>query len=91
VRTIHEAVNDILSAKVVFIEAESQVQLANTAYNLAQIRYEAGVITSVDLLDAQTRKRQAHLLKVQTEYKLKMAYFEVKYSIGDLTDMIDSR
>ncbi len=88
-REIHQAVNNIRSAKTVFLEAEPQVRLADTAYSLAQVRYEAGVITSVDLLDAQTRKRQAQLLKIQTEFKLKMAYFELRRIIGEITDMID--
>jgi outer membrane protein TolC len=90
-REIHQAVNNIVSAKTIILDAEPQVKLADTAYSMAQTRYEAGVVTSVDVLDAQNRKQRAELLKLQTEYKLKMAYFQLRNTIGDIADMIDFR
>jgi outer membrane protein len=46
------------------------VQQSEQAYQLAQVRYKAGLITPVEILGAQTNVEEAKLQQVQLQLQL---------------------
>jgi outer membrane protein len=61
--------------------AEIQVRQAKEALRLGAIRYEAGVITNLDLLDSQTRLSEARLAYISAEY----GYIISRYALDRAT------
>ncbi|HEX3006678.1 MAG TPA: TolC family protein [Bacteroidales bacterium] len=62
---------------------ELQLEQAKEAYKLAQVSYETGAITNLDLLDAETRLSEStlQLLKAKVDYSV--ALYKLKTAIGD--------
>jgi outer membrane protein len=82
-KTVLDAVNSLQTAQAIITETEPQVRLADTAYGIAKIRYETGVTTSVDLLDAQIHRKSAQLKKLQAEFELNKIYYNLRFVVGD--------
>ncbi|WP_341838016.1 TolC family protein [Chitinophaga pollutisoli] len=62
--------------------AEVLLQQANRALTLAQSRYKNGVITYLDLQNAQTSLLEAQLSKIQYQYQLSLAGLELMHLSG---------
>lgn len=62
---------------------ELQVQQAKEAYELAKISYQAGVITNLDLLDAETGLSESYLLLLKARIDYSVAIYRLKTSLGD--------
>jgi outer membrane protein TolC len=62
---------------------EVAVQQAKTALNLAKIRYEAGTVTNLDLLDAETALAQARFERLQALYNFVMGKYDLDQAIGE--------
>lgn len=62
--------------------AEVLLQQANRALTLAQSRYRNGVITYLDLQNAQTSLLEAQLSKIQYQYQLSLAGLELMHLSG---------
>ncbi len=62
---------------------EMQLEQAREAYKLAQVSYQTGAITNLDLLDAETRLSESslQLLKAKIDYSL--ALYRLKTALGD--------
>jgi outer membrane protein len=58
------------------------VQQAERAYKLAQVRFKEGLITNVELLDAQTNVENAKLQLVQLQYQVQLDKLESHKVIG---------
>jgi outer membrane protein len=58
------------------------VQQAEKAYKLAQIRFKEGLITNVELLDAQTNVENANLQLVQLQYQVQLDKLESHKVVG---------
>ncbi len=61
--------------------SRSQLNFAQRSLELARIKYDAGVITNVDVLDAENELSQAKLGHLQNQYR----YFMSKHSLDQAT------
>ena len=59
-----------------------QVQQAKEALTIATVRYESGVITNLDLLDAETALAQAELLHLEALYQQVISGYAMERAIG---------
>src|SRR4030095_1848104 len=58
------------------------VQQAQKAYDLAQVRFKNGLITSAELVAAQTNIEDARLTQIQLEYQMQLDKLESQKIIG---------
>lgn len=65
--------SDIAASRERLLTAESLLQQAQRALQLAQSRYKNGVITYLDLQNAQTGMLEAQLSKIQYQYQLSLS------------------
>ncbi|HKJ93342.1 MAG TPA: TolC family protein, partial [Longimicrobiales bacterium] len=59
-----------------------QVQQAEAALELARTRYEAGVITNLDILDAETSLSGAKLMELRARYALVQSRYRLRQAVG---------
>jgi len=62
--------------------AETQVRQAREAASQAKVRYANGVITNLDLLDAQVSQAQAELTYLQSLYNYVLGSYSLKRATG---------
>jgi outer membrane protein TolC len=62
--------------------AQPQLEQARRAVAMAEVRYAAGVITNLDLLDAQTALSDAQLALLKAQYDLKISVYALQKAIG---------
>ncbi|MGD8921705.1 MAG: TolC family protein [Candidatus Zixiibacteriota bacterium] len=62
--------------------SEIQVRQAERAVDLAQSQYDAGVVTNLDVLDAQTALAQARLVHLKALYKYTMSLSQLDQATG---------
>jgi outer membrane protein len=65
--------------------AEVQVKQAEEAVSMAKTKYEAGVVTNLDLLDTQTTLTQAKLNRLRALYNYTVSLIEVDRATGKRT------
>ena len=82
---VQKGVSDLRSGIDKLQTTEVAVQQAETALNLAKIRYEAGTVTNLDLLDAETALAQARFERLQALYNFVMGRYELEQAIGEKT------
>ncbi len=63
--------------------ADLQVRQATQALDLARTRYQAGVVTNLDVLDAETLLAQAKLVKLRAHYELVRGSYRLEQAVGD--------
>jgi len=78
---VRQAFEDLRAGTDKIQTAEIQVRQAEEAVKMAEVRYEAGVITNLDLLDAQTSVSQARLALIGAQY----SYVVSKYALDRAT------
>ncbi len=61
---------------------ETQVQQAQKAVEMARVRYTTGVITNLDLLDAETTLSQAKLIRLRALYDYTVSLNELDQATG---------
>ena len=83
VADVQKGVSDLHSGMDKLQTTEVAVQQAQTALNLARIRYEAGTVTNLDLLDAETALAQTRLERLQALYNFVMGRYELDQAIGE--------
>ncbi len=69
--------SDIQSSESKLKNYELQVEQAQEALKLANIRYRNGIITNLELLTAQTNLQDAELGKIQLEYNLLLSKLQL--------------
>ncbi|ASZ11133.1 TolC family protein [Chitinophaga pendula] len=74
---------DIEANQAKLLTAATLLQQAERALQLAQSRYNNGVITYLDLQNAQTSNLEAQLSKVQYEYQLSISNLELLHLAGN--------
>ncbi len=79
---VEAAVTDYNSNNDKFNTTKLQVDQAKQAVQRAEIRYRDGVITNLDLIDAETSLSEAELQYVQVLYKNVLNSYEVYQAIG---------
>jgi outer membrane protein len=63
---------------------ELQVEQAMQAVLRAEIQYRDGVITNLDLIDAETSLAQAKLIYLQVQFRNILSYYDLKKVIGEV-------
>jgi outer membrane protein len=63
-----QAIEGVTSSLDKISSTETQVAQAEQAVSMARVRYDAGVITNLDLLDAETTLSQAKLIRLRAFY-----------------------
>ena len=59
------------------------VEQAKSAVEQARIRYQAGTVTNLDLLDAETSLSQAELMQIQALYQFVVSRYELGQAVGE--------
>lgn len=62
---------------------ELQLDQAREAYKLAQLSFETGAITNLDLLDAETRLSESTLQLLKAKIDYSVAVYRLKTALGD--------
>ncbi len=81
-RDLEAAQNDYNSAKNKLDLSESNVKQAQYALKLANIRYQNGVLTNIEIETAQTALRDTQLTQLQYQYQMVLAKLEMNRLIG---------
>jgi outer membrane protein len=79
---IERAVNDVATALNKLSISEVRIRQASDAVAIARTRYEAGTITNVDVLDAETALAEAQLVQEQAVYSFEMARTSLDVALG---------
>jgi outer membrane protein TolC len=74
-----------LRARLDQLEAtKTRLEQARTAAQLARTRYEAGTITNLELLEAETELRGARLARTEVQYEVVMGRYALQRAAGTL-------
>jgi len=79
---VRQAVSDYSSSLEKLSATDLQVKLAQTALDQARIRYDAGVITNLDLLDAENSLSQARLMQLDAAYSYVLSNYALQKATG---------
>jgi outer membrane protein len=80
-----EQVASTLRARLDQLEAtKTRLEQARTAAQLARTRYEAGTITNLELLEAETELRRARLARTEVQYEIVMGRYALRRAAGTL-------
>jgi outer membrane protein len=79
---VQQALANLQASRDKLATADLQVEQADTALSLANTRYRAGVITNLEVLDAQTALAQARLLRVRTQYAFVQSRYDLERAVG---------
>ena len=79
---MRQAVSEARASMDKIKASELNVQLAQEALSQAKVRYESGVITNLDLLNAETSLAQANLLHLQALYNYTLSRIALNKAIG---------
>ncbi len=80
---VQQSVADYNSNLKKFSTAKLQVEQAKQAVQRAEIRYRDGVITNLDLIDAETSLSEAELLSIKVAYENVVNLYSIKMSVGE--------
>ena len=80
---VRQAIADYTSNTDKFKTAKLQVDQAKQAVERAEIRYRDGVITNLDLIDAETSLSEAELLSLRVSYQNVINIYSLKEAIGE--------
>lgn len=79
---VRQAIAEFEAAKDKVKTSQVQVEYAESAVSIARSRYEIGVITNLDLLDAQTSLAYAKLSHLKSLYGLVRGRYELYRAVG---------
>ena len=79
---VGQAETDVQSNQQKVIVAQTNIEQAQKALDIAQVRYEAGTATNLDLLDAENSLTEAQFQKVQAQYHLVLSRYELLHAVG---------
>jgi outer membrane protein len=79
---VQQAAADVRASLAKLETSELQVQQAVAAVSLAETRYQAGVITNLEVLDAQTALSEARLLQLRAQYAFVRSRYELERAVG---------
>ncbi len=80
---VQKGISDLHSSMDKFNTTDVAVQQADTALSQAKIRYEAGTVTNLDLLDAETSLAQAKLMRLEALYRYVIGRYELLQAVGE--------
>ena len=80
---VRKSLSDVRADFEKMSSTELHVKLAQEALSQAKIRYESGIITNLDLINAETALAQARLFNIQALHDYVISGKALKKSIGD--------
>ncbi len=83
---VRQSVNDLKSSAEKIETTRLQVSQADLAAKHARIRYDNGLATTLDLLDAEAALAEAELANLQSRYEYVMNAYSVRRAAGDLIE-----
>lgn len=82
VAEVQQAISDARSAAEKIETSELQVEQARQALDMANIRYESGVITNLDVIDAEAALAEARLSYLQALYLYEVSRYSLERAVG---------
>ena len=79
---VEQAVTEFRAAAERVSVTEVNIRQAQLAVQTAQLRYEAGTVPNLDVLDALTDQTQARLTNLQARYDEVITGFRLRRAIG---------
>lgn len=79
---VRQAIADVQAGVQKLAASDLQVRHAEAAVSMADVRYEAGVITNLDVLDAQTSLQEARLMRLRAQYDVVRSRYELERAVG---------
>jgi len=79
---VTQAISDLKASQDKVKTSAVQVEQAEAAYSIAQARYEIGVITNLDLLDAQTSLAYAKLIHLKALHGVISSRYALDRAVG---------
>lgn len=79
---VRQAIAGVNSSLEKIASTETQVRQAEEAVSMARVRYTAGVITNLDLLDAETALSQTKLIRLRAFYDYTVSLNELDRATG---------
>jgi len=79
---VRQAVADVQASLEKLKTSETQVERARDAVSMARVRYDAGVITNLDLIDAQTSLSYAELVHLKALYDFVNSRYALDKVVG---------
>ena len=79
---IEQALADLASSQERLNLVQSQIDQAQQAYKIAQVRYQNGVATNLDVLTAQSAVEQAELEQAQLQYNFEVSQYDLNRAVG---------
>ena len=79
---IEQALADLASSQERVNLVQTQIDQAQQAFNIAQVRYQNGVATNLDVLTAQSAVEQAELQQAQLEYNFELSQYNLNRAVG---------
>jgi len=80
---VRQAYLNLLSAREEIVAADALVAQAAEALRIANVRFEAGVGTSLEVLSAQASSSQADAAKSQAQYAYQVARASLERAVGE--------
>ena len=81
---IEQALADLDASRLRLDQTKVQIEQAQQAYDVANVRYQNGVATELDLLTAQAALEQANLQQAQLTYQLELSQYNLNRAVGTL-------
>lgn len=81
---VDQSISQLKTSQAQLSTTELQVEQAKQAVQRAEASYENGVITNLDLLDAETSLAEAELLHLRVVYQNVVNTYALKEAVGDI-------
>jgi outer membrane protein TolC len=79
---VQQAVADVQAGVEKLGATDAQVRQAEAAVSMADVRFQAGVVTNLDVLDAQTSLQEARLMRLRAQYDVVRSRYELERAVG---------
>lgn len=79
---VQQAVSDVRANRTKLATAQLQIDQAQQALDMARVRYQSGIITNLDLIDAETALEEAQLSHLRTVYQLVLSRYTLDRAVG---------
>jgi len=87
---VEQAASDLRALLDRLASAHQRVEQARTAAELARTRYEAGTITNLELLEAETALQEARLERTEVRYQVVLGRYALQRATGTLLPLEES-
>jgi outer membrane protein TolC len=81
-KDIESAQADLRAYQQQIVNSEGQITVAQQTFQLTRSRYQRGVLTYLDLINASTNLQRANLNKLQYQYQQTLAQIELARLLG---------